>query len=140
MGISTQLDRSAREHTCLSAVVATGAGTALDVTEYDTVLIMTAASATATATIKIQGTGMSTEPTWGSAQTATNVWDYKETIDVEDGSLIDGDDGIAFAGAAVAATVRQFEVNTSAMTWINANVTAWTAAGISVWIRGFKNS
>jgi len=134
------LERSPKESICLNAVVATGAGTALDVSEYDTILIMVASSATATATIQIQGTGMQTEPAWTTAQSATNVWDYREIIDLEDGTVLDGDTGIAFSGTAVADTVRQFELNCKSLTWVNARVTAWTAEGLTVWIRPYKTT
>lgn len=142
MANAIRLSRSPSEHTCLSAVVATGAGTALDVSEYDNVLIMvsSASGTSTTATFKAQGTGKQAEPTWGSAQAVANHWDYVEIIDLEDGSVIDGDTGVTLSAQSNAASTRQYEVNTNTLTWLNVNVTAWTAGAITVWLRGYKNS
>lgn len=138
-----QSDRSPKESFCLNAAVANGAGTALDVSNYDNILVMVACASatTTTATIKIQGTGKIDEPDWGSAQSVANHWDYLEIINQLDGTdILVGTTGIALSAVADAATVTQYVVNTQSMTWINAIMSGRTAGAVTVWFKPYKTS
>ena len=75
-------------------------------------------------------------PTFGSAQSASNIWDHIQIKDLEDGSTIDGDTGFTVAGAD---DYRMFEVNTNGLTWITANVTAKTEGEVTVIATLFDN-
>jgi hypothetical protein len=52
------------------------------------------------------------------------MWDFIEVVDLEDGTAIDGDTGVA---VATADDYRLFSANIDGMRWINARVTARTA-------------
>ena len=132
------LDRSAHEHQCMAEVATTAAGTALDVSEYRNVIfaVATDGGGDYNGTIKFQGAIMETEPTWASAQSKANIWDYIEVVDLEDGTALDGDTGMVVAGAD---DVRLFEMNTNGLTWVNARQTARAAGEINVYIRAYKN-
>jgi len=135
---NVSLDRSGYSTTSLAAKGATGAGTALNVSEYQNVVISyaTDGGADAALTVKFQGSIQETEPTWASAQSVTNMWDYIEVIDLEDGTAIDGDTGVA---VATADDYRLFEANVNGLKWINAIVTARTAGEVTVKFKAFKN-
>lgn len=109
--------------TMLSAKAATGYSVAYSVSDFKNASIaLIGTGATVGLTFKICGSVQDTAPTFSTAQSATNVWDYIDVLDMEDGSSIDGDTGIAFA----AADVRQFEVNTENLQWIGVQVSALT--------------
>ena len=67
-------------------------------------------------TIKCQGSIADDAPTFSSAQSATNQWDYVEVVDIQSGTAIDGDTGITISGANENV---QVVVNTSGLNWIN---------------------
>lgn len=78
-------------------------------------------SSTPTMTVKIQGSITLDAPDFNAAQAITNKWDYIEVIDLEDGSAIDGDTGIACSGTA---DNRVFEVNINGLSWITVVITS----------------
>lgn len=110
-----------KELTVSTVVTSTGSGwgDGQSVVYYRN-LGITLASTNATATVKIACSLADTEPTWASAQNATNTWDYVEIIDTEDGASIPGDTGIALTAST---DVRLFEINSNNFRWCNANVT-----------------
>lgn len=117
------------EHTFLDAKAATGAGAALNVSNYRHIVLSVATASSGNLTAKVQGSVAKDEPTWGSAQSATNHWDYIQLKDLEDAATIDGDTGFAVTGTD---DVRLFEVNTNGLRWLNINVTARSAGSITV--------
>jgi len=80
-------------------------------------------SGTATMTFKVQGSDAEVMPNFNAAQSVTNRWDYIEIKDLQDGTAIDGDTGVAAAGAD---DHRMFEINANSLRWVNVVVTAWT--------------
>lgn len=78
---------------------------------------------TSTMTAKVQGSNQETMPDFNAAQSATNRWDYIEIKDLQDGAAIDGDTGVAQAGAD---DHRVFEINTNALRWVSVAITSWT--------------
>lgn len=86
-------------------------------------------SGTATMTAKVQGSMQETMPDFNAAQSPTNRWDYIEIKDLQDGAAIDGDTGVAQAGAD---DHRVFEINTNALRWVNVAITSWTQ-GLTRW-------
>lgn len=120
--------------TCLSAKAADGIGNNIFVQDYKTVVIELWFAA-ATLTVKCQGSVSEDAPTFSSAQALANHWDYIDMIDLEDNASIDGDTGVASAGAA--SDARIFEVNTNGLNWLNFIVSSRTAGSVTVKVRGF---
>ena len=85
--------------------------------------------ADAALTVKFQGSIAETAPDFSAAQSVTNQWDYIEVKDLEDGTSIDGDTGIAAAAADVH---RHFEANINALRWINCEISGWTVGEVTV--------
>ena len=113
----------------LDAKAATGIGVPMDVTDYDSIVLDFGTASSGNLTVKFQGSMAKAMPDFGAAQTVANQWDYVQVKDLEDGSAIDGDTGIAPAGTD---DFRQFEVNVSALKWFNAVVTARSAGSVTV--------
>lgn len=86
-------------------------------------------------TIKFQGSDSEEAPDFNAAQSPTNRWDYVDVIDIEDGSSIDGDTGLAPAGSD---DQRHFAINTDSMRWFTAVITAFTAGTLEVRVKSNK--
>ena len=114
--------------TILNAVTANGAGSPDKVKDYRH-LVIEVITVAFTGTVKFQGSLMEEAPTFGSAQSITNSWDYVQTKDLQNASTIDGDTGIAFSGST---DVRQLEINTNVLTWFDAIVSSYSAGSITV--------
>lgn len=89
-----------------------------------------------TGTIKFQASAKTTKPTFSSAQSATNEWEYVQIIDLEDGASIDGDTGVA---VTTSTDVRLFEINTNLISWLCVTATAKTAGAVKVTARASEN-
>ncbi len=87
-------------------------------------------------TVKFQWSIWETAPDFSAAQSVSNMWEYVEIIDLEDGSAIDWDTWIA---VATADDYRLFELNTNWLTWINAIVSGRTAWEVTVKATLFSN-
>jgi len=111
------------ETTVTSSVGAvTGWGTAVSVVYYRNLGISIGATG-ATSTVKLACSLSDTEPTWSSAQSATNMWDYVQMIDTENGTSIDGDTGVSWVNST---DVRLFEANSNNFRWCNVNISGTT--------------
>lgn len=99
-------------------------------------------ASSANMTVKFQGSiGKSiadpdAAPDFSASQSPTNKWDYVEIVDLEDGTLIDGDTGIPQTGTN---DNRTLEINVNGLKWINAVVTAWAAGNTTITYRLFNN-
>jgi len=98
-------------------------------------------SSNANMTVKFQGSiGDSTTndatPDFSATQAYNNQWEYIEVIDLESGSAIDGDTGVAQTGTN---DHRMFEMNINGLRWINAIVTAWSAGATTIRVRLFND-
>lgn len=94
------------------------------------------ATGTANMTWKLQGSNQETMPNFNAAQSATNRWDYIEMKDLQDGSAIDGDTGIALAGAD---DNRILEANVNGLRWINVVITAWSAGKLGARVAAYTD-
>lgn len=127
------------EHTFLNAKAATGAGSVLDVSEFRNVIvtIATDGGSDAALTVKCAGAISETAPTFTSAQSVTNMFDYIFMWDYENATGVDGDTGFS---VATADDYRVFMVNTEGLKWLNFVVTARTEGEVTVKARLFDNS
>lgn len=119
----------------LDAKAATGIGEPIDVTDYDHIVLAIDTEDNANLTVKFQGSILETKPDFSAAQSVSNPWDFVQVKDLEDGSSIDGDTGLAPAGTD---DHRLFEVNTNGLKWFCARVTARSAGKVTVRAKGFS--
>lgn len=91
---------------------------------------------TPTMTVKIQGSIEETCPDFSAAQSASNHWDYIDIIDLQNGTSIDGDTGVACTGTA---DYRLFEINVNGLRYVNAIISGWSAGTVTLKIQLFEN-
>lgn len=109
---------------------------AFNVTPYTHCIIQVGTAASADMTMKAKGSIESVKPTFASAQSYTNAWDYIEMVDLEDGSSLDGDTGLALSGTD---DYRLFEVNVNGLRWLTFPITDYIAGTSTAKIRCFDN-
>lgn len=83
-------------------------------------------------TVKFQGSIQDTAPDFSAAQSVSNQWDYIQVIDLEDASAIDGDTGVAVAGAD---DHRLFEMNINHLRWVNAIISGYSEGELTLQIK-----
>jgi hypothetical protein len=121
--------------TILSAQAATGVGNNINVENFRYAVLEFGTASSANLTIKFQGSVSDDAPTFSSAQSVSNHWDYIDVIDLEDGASIDGDTGVAPAGTD---DFRLFQVNVDGLKWLCARVTAYAAGSVTVKVKLFE--
>lgn len=131
--------RESQEYTILDAKWATGIWKTLLVQDYRNCVFSfaTDGGADAALTVKFQWSIQEEAPTFSSAQSVTNMWDYIEVIDLQSGSAIDWDTWVA---VATADDYRLFEANINGLKWVNVVVTARTAWEVTVKAKLFNNA
>jgi maltoporin len=117
--------------TLLNAKATTGVSVAQNVEGFAHVVfsLATDGGGTADLTVKFQGAVDNTAPDFSAAQTAGNMWDYIEVVDLQNGNPIDGDTGITVSGAD---DYRLLEMNTNHLKWVSVRVTARAAGSVTV--------
>ena len=132
------MNRSDKEVTIFDAKGATGVGTALNVSDYRhiSVSIATDGGGDAALTVKCQGSIAETAPTWGSAQSVTNMWDFVGMYDYNPATLTTGDTGFV---VATADDYKNYTINIDGLKWINFQVTARTEGEVTIKVRPFTN-
>lgn len=128
--------RDSKEYTILDAAAATSTGKAVDIQDFKHAVFSfaTDGGADAALTVKFQGSIADDCPDFSAAQAVDNQWDYIEVVDLEDGTAIDGDTGVA---VATADDYRLLEANINGLKWICATVTARTEGEVTVKVRTF---
>lgn len=118
-------------HVLLDAAGETTTGEAIDVRDYDTVMLSfaTDGGGDAELTTLVQGAISITPPDFSAVQAADNMWAYVETIDTYNGDLKDGNVGFAVAGADA---YKIFEVNTEGLTFLTVSISAYTEGELTV--------
>jgi hypothetical protein len=122
--------------TCLNAVAATGAGSAIPVQEYRHIVLQVGSANSANLTVKFQGSLSDDAPNFDGAQTVANHWDYVQVIDLQDSGVIAGDTGLVLTGTD---DFRNFLVNVDGLQHLNAEVTAYAAGNLTVNVRPYTN-
>ncbi len=115
----------------LSAKAATGASNAFYCSDFRNLVAGISAPANSTLVIKFVGSVGETAPDFTAAQSTTNLYDFLECIDLQDGTAIDGDTGITIDNTTAAVNNRMFEVNINALDYIGIQVTSYTDGSVS---------
>ena len=145
--------RIPKEAVILDAKGATGVGSTVDCTDYRFAVVSLATDGGGDADLTVQfqgaitgdvaivagssdpGSTVVSAPLFGSAQSVTNMWDYIEVIDLEDGTAYDGDTGIVVSGD----DYRLFQVNTDGLKYFNAEVSARSEGEVTIKAIFFSN-
>ena len=132
------MNRGDKEHIFLSAQATTGVGNVLNVSDYRHILVSVATDggSDAAMTVKCQGSIAELAPTWSSATSVTNMWEFVGMYDMNDATLTAGDTGFV---VATADDYKIFMVNVDGLKWVNFRVTARTEGEVTVLGRPFTN-
>jgi hypothetical protein len=130
--------RTTADYTLLSAKWATGIGNTVLAEDFRNAVFSFATDGgwDAALTVKFQWSIQETKPDFAAAQSVTNMWDFIEVIDLEDGAAIDWDTWVA---VATADDYRTLEANINALRWVCARVTARTEWEVTVKVKLFSN-
>ena len=131
-------------YTILSAKAATGAGIAILCKDFRHAIFSFATDGGGTAILTTKFQGAISEgatagqaPAFGSAQSVTNLWDYIEVVDLQSGSTINGDTGVAITVAGD--DYRLLEANINGLDYICARVTVRTAGNVTIKCRLYND-
>lgn len=128
-----------KRKTILDAAAATGAGTSVNIISYKNMQLKVTSQGSFNGTIKIQGSLQKDEPTWGSAASATNSWDYVAVFDLIDPTnVIPGGTGISASGTDIG--TKNLLVNADGLVWLNVIVTARSAGSVNVELVAMDNA
>ena len=112
-------------HTFLTAVAANGVGTSMPVTDFQNIVFWIATASSGNLTVKCQASIAETEPTWGSAQSTTNKWNYVALSDMEDGTL---DTSFVVTGTD---DYKLYQLYATGVRWVNFEVSGYAAGSVS---------
>lgn len=108
-----------------------GAGNSIYVGDFQDLVVSydTDGGADAALTVKFAASISTDAPDFDKAQSITNQWDYIEVIDLQNGTAIDGDTGVAVSGAD---DHRQFAINVDNINWLNAIISGRTEGEVQI--------
>lgn len=112
-----------------NAQTGNGIGEDILVSSFRNAVVSIATSGSANLTIKCQGAIGSALPDFSAAQSVSNMWDYVQMVDLEDGNPIEGDTGLVFTGTD---DHRLFEININSIDWLNFRVSGYSAGNVTV--------
>lgn len=113
----------------LNAAATASTGSVVSVADHRNVNLQIGTASSANLTVKIQGSFSDTVPTFSSAATVSNHWDYIACYDLNTGLLVAGDTGFVVTGTD---DFVNYKVNTDGLKWLCATVTARSAGSVTV--------
>jgi len=116
----------------MNALAATGSSTVFNTENYQTVNLTLSGAGTPTGTVKFFISDQELAPDATAAASPTNQWAYVGAVDLQSGTVIAGNTGVAFAGSNA---TNMYAVNSNGMRWTGAVVTAYTAGNYTVLLR-----
>lgn len=121
----------------MNAQAANGASITPLVQNFKTVVFSVSGASTPNATVKFFTSDNELPPDVTAAQSASNAWDYVQVVDLQSGTGIAGDTGMAFTGSA---DTRRFELNLNGARWCGAVVSGYLAGNVTILMRAFANA
>lgn len=114
--------RQQQKATIMSAKSATGAGNKILVDDFRHLNLSIGTlglGASDTILVKVAGSIADEAPDFDAARSASNLWDYVDCKEIENGADLDGDTGILFEDSD---DVVQIAINVDGLRWITAIV------------------
>jgi len=110
-------------------------GDVLDVSDYRHIGVSIDAMTSPDVTLKCVGSIMDALPSFLNPQSASNRYDFIQSVDHEDASTYDGDTGTAIA----AEDHRQLVINVDGLSFISFKTFLFKAGTITIKVKGFRN-
>jgi hypothetical protein len=112
------------------AASADGAGEVLNVEDFKHIVLEFASESSANLVVNFKGAVSDSAPSdFTASQSPSNLWDYIQVKDLDDGSSVDGSTGITLSGTD---DVRLLEVNTNLLKWFTAEISSYSAGNITI--------
>ncbi len=126
--------RSVQHYQIFNAKATTGTSSVIDVRDFRNCVVKIGTATSANLTVKAQwavasASTTTTPPTFSSAQSVSNHWDYIQMVDLQNGAAVDGDTGFVVTGTD---DFRQFEINVNSLDYIAFTVTARSAGSVTI--------
>lgn len=118
----------------LNALASNGHSEVEDVDNSRHVVIAVAGEAAPALRVRVKGSISERAPDFTAPRSASNMWDYIQTKDLQDASTLNGDSGLTFAGTA---DVRMLEINTNGLKFYCLEVDTWTVGNVTAISRKF---
>lgn len=129
--------RNRKVYTIMSAKAATGIGNIIDVKDFRNVVVSIASASSGSLTVKCQGAIGDEAPTFTSAASPTNAWDYLELATLSDSSApVRGATGVVLSGTDAC---KLYEVNINGIDWLTFNITAYSAGTLTITVTCVDN-
>jgi hypothetical protein len=116
----------------LNAVAANGVSAAFNAASFRNIELQLA-QVGFSGTIKLVGSNADAAPDFSAAATASNPWDYVQSIDQIDGSSIAGGTGIT---SVTVTSIRNLEANTNAFKWFGLVISNYSAGSVTAKVKG----
>lgn len=113
----------------MDAKATTGVGNYIYVGDYRNLIVSIATASSANLTVKCAGAIAADCPDMASAQSVSNMYDFIQMIDLQNGDATDGDTGFVVTGTD---DFRLFEINTNGFQWLTFRVTARSAGSVTI--------
>jgi hypothetical protein len=111
-----------------------GVGNTVRIDDFQHIVLELSLNGTASMRLHIQGSVQESAPTFSSARSDTNHWEYIYVTDLQSGSNVAGDTGFTFA----AADYRLLKLGPVALKWVNVVITEFDTGSPS--IKVFKSN
>lgn len=122
--------------TLFDGVAADGVSEAQNVENARHLVLALATADSANLTIQFMGSISIEKPDFSAARSTDNQYEYLQVKDLQNGSGINGDDGISFAATD---DHRLLEVNTNGIKWIAAKISSHSAGTVYLTLRAFED-
>jgi hypothetical protein len=120
----------------LDSITANTNSGAIDVEDFETVVLSIITTGTVLATVKVKGSIAATAPNYASASSLLNPYSYIGIKDYNTGSIVTGSTGITISTASVVLV----ELNVNGLTNIGVEVSGMTGGTVSVFATRFKRN
>jgi len=111
-------------------------GKTISIQDYKVVVLAFNTAASAAFVIKVQGSSAQTAPDFNAAASATNRWDYVQSVDLNSGSGVAGDTGITLTGTD---DNRLLEANINGLNYLTVEVSSWTVGTMNLKAQIYDN-
>ncbi len=108
----------------------------VNVQDYENVQVDVDTTGNANFTLKCQVSNEDTCPDFSAAQSTTNIWKYIQLKNLNDGTSINGSDGIVPTGTDINTS---YELNLNGARWLSFDFTAWVAGKVRLSVKGYGN-
>jgi len=115
----------------INGLTATGASQAIECRDFDEVVFTVIGEGLADGLIKFQACSVDSFPDFSAAASTSNIWDYVQTLNQNNGAAINGDTGLSFSGTAA---IEQIKWNVAGASYVGVKIDTYNSGTFTVYI------